>query len=291
MDCQAADMVATISGDLLLGEVQRRLAEIGQWLAIDGGADRSVGDLVAENSSGPLRLGYGAWRDLLLGCQFRTATGELITAGGRTMKNVAGYDLTKFMVGQRGEFGEIVTLTVRTYRKPAGAIAARFAASDRFIETIIATPLRPRWGILCRRETGAAELWCGWLDEIDALNFFQEQLPALSPIEILRQTVAEDEILRGQLWEFSGEYFRASVPPIRILEFARQAGLQNWSADAAFGIVRGNYSAQEIERIEKAAESVGGSVLFQSKNNDPRWRATAQEREILSRLRLAFTGK
>ena len=64
------------------------------------GATKALGRLVEHNSSGPLRLGYGAWRDLLLGCQFHNGRGELITAGGRTVKNVAGYDLTKFMVGQ-----------------------------------------------------------------------------------------------------------------------------------------------------------------------------------------------
>ena len=63
------------------------------------------------NSTGPLRLGFGAWRDLLLGAQFYNGRGELITAGGRTVKNVAGYDLTKFMVGQRGVFGRLLTLT------------------------------------------------------------------------------------------------------------------------------------------------------------------------------------
>jgi hypothetical protein len=295
IDCQAADMVATISAEMPLGDVQKHLAEIGQWFPIDGALDRAIGDLVAENSTGPLRLGYGAWRDLLLGCQFRIAGEELITAGGRTMKNVAGYDLTKFMIGQRGVFGKIVTITVRTYRKPAGALAARFAASDRFIETIIDTPLRPRWAILKRREPDDVELWCGWLDETDALKFFEEQLPALSPIEILRQTVDEEQTLRGNLWDLAGDlggdYFRASVPPIAILEFSGKSKLKNWAADAAFGIVRGNYSSEEIEPIELSANAVGGSVVFHSKDAEPRWKATAEELEILNRLREAFAAK
>ena len=60
----------------------------------------------------------------MLGCQFRIATGERITAGGRTMKNVAGYDLTKFMVGQGGVFGQVETIVTRTYRRPSGAPGA-----------------------------------------------------------------------------------------------------------------------------------------------------------------------
>src|SRR5688500_14037026 len=98
-------MSATIAADVTLAQVQNALAPTGQWLPIDGQPDLPIGQLVETNSSGPLRLGYGHWRDLLLGAQFHNGSGDLITAGGRTVKNVAGYDLTKFMVGHRGVFG------------------------------------------------------------------------------------------------------------------------------------------------------------------------------------------
>ena len=107
VELHARDMTATFAADVTLGEAQRRLAEIGQWLPVDGDPAAALGDLVSFNSTGPLRLGYGAWRDLLLGVQFTNGRGELITAGGRTVKNVAGYDLTKFMVGQHGVFGTL----------------------------------------------------------------------------------------------------------------------------------------------------------------------------------------
>ena len=84
-----------------------------------------------QNSTGPLRLGYGAWRDLLLGVQFTNGRGELITAGGRTVKNVAGYDLTKFMVGSHGVFGRLVTITTRTYRRPDRALVRAVSAGRR----------------------------------------------------------------------------------------------------------------------------------------------------------------
>src|SRR5690348_7683925 len=109
IDCHVRDMTATVSADATLGEFQRRLAEHRQWAPIDGDSKQSVGTRVSTDSTGPLRLGYGAWRDLLLGVQFLNGRGQLITAGGKTVKNVAGYDLTKFMVGQRGIFGRLVT--------------------------------------------------------------------------------------------------------------------------------------------------------------------------------------
>src|SRR5215212_8366616 len=133
MELHERDMTATFSADVTLAAAQERLAAIGQWLPVDGDASWTLGRLVEINSTGPLRLGYGAWRDLLLGCQFLNGAGELITAGGRTVKNVAGYDLTKFMVGQGGVFGRLVTLTTRTYRRPTVALLARFPARQAII--------------------------------------------------------------------------------------------------------------------------------------------------------------
>src|SRR5947207_481037 len=117
----ARDMTATFSADCSLKFVQQKLGEIGQWLPVDGDANTTLGSLVEANSTGPLRLGFGGWRDLLLGAQFPNGRGELITAGGKTVKNVAGYDLTKFMIGGHGIFGRIVTVTTRTYRTPDAA--------------------------------------------------------------------------------------------------------------------------------------------------------------------------
>ena len=94
MDLHEHDMTATFATDVVLAEAQGKLAEIGQWLAVDGDPAASLGRLVEINSTGPLRLGFGAWRDLLLGCQFENGRGELITVGPRlsgvprTIRNV-----------------------------------------------------------------------------------------------------------------------------------------------------------------------------------------------------------
>src|SRR6476469_9014988 len=144
-DLHARDMTATFSAEMTLAEAQRRLGEVGQWLPVDGWPGATLGRLVEVNSTGPLRLGFGAWRDLLLGVQFLNGRGELITAGGRTVKNVAGYDLTKFMVGQGGVFGRILTITTRTYLRPTGALLARFAPDVWQINRLLPRPYRPQW--------------------------------------------------------------------------------------------------------------------------------------------------
>jgi FAD/FMN-containing dehydrogenase len=199
------------------------------------------------------------------------------------VKNVAGYDLTKFMVGQRGIFGTIVTVTTRTYKRPAAALAARFEASDQFLGKILATNLRPRWAILT-----AADLCCGWLDSTGAIEFFVDRLAEYRPMEIFRQTLDEERGLRNRLWVDGSEGFRASVPPTRILEFASRGELREWSADAAFGVVRGNFAGGREEAISLAAAGVGGSVYFSKGGEGPRWRASVEQRAVLKRLASAF---
>jgi FAD/FMN-containing dehydrogenase len=283
IDCHVADLTATISADMTLKEVQRRLGEFDQWLPMDGDENLGIGLLVEENSSGPLRLGYGAWRDLLLGCQFRTKSGKLITAGGRTVKNVAGYDLTKFMVGQRGVFGKIVTVTTRTYKRPGGALAARFVASDQLVSGMMATAIRPRWAAL----TGDS-LWLGWLENGVGLDFFEEEVGKYSPLEIFRQSLEGDIAQRMGFWKMEGDWFRASVPPTRILEFASRGKLERWSADAAFGIVVGSMGNLEETLLIVAAESVGGSVTISRRGQEPQWKVSEGESVILGRLMKVF---
>src|SRR5437763_1960482 len=167
IDHHVADMTAAVSVDVPLREVQRTLAAAQQWLPIDGDPDVPIAQLINSNSTGPMRLGYGAWRDLLLGAQFHNGRGELITAGGRTVKNVAGYDLTKFMVGQRGVFGKLLTLTTRTYKRPAGAIVATFAPRPQLLQRLIPSPLRPQWSLL-----SADALLCGYLGDERTLAYY-----------------------------------------------------------------------------------------------------------------------
>src|SRR5437868_2936859 len=76
MELFARDMTGTFAADVILEDIQQKLSALDQWLPIDGDPRRPVGELVQQNSTGPLRLGYGAWRDLLLGCQFRNGGGE-----------------------------------------------------------------------------------------------------------------------------------------------------------------------------------------------------------------------
>lgn len=284
MDLQAQDMTATFSAEVTLAEAQRKLAEIGQWLPVDGDASWTLGRLVEMNSTGPLRLGYGAWRDLLLGCQFRNGRDELITAGGRTVKNVAGYDLTKFMVGQGEVFGKIITLTTRTYLRPTGALLARFAPDPWQVNRLLPTPCRPQWAAMT-----ADAMWCGYLGDERTIAYYREALPSHRPIEIVGRSVEEDVAYRAELWRAAGAEgsFRASVPPTKVLEFVSEAAIADWSADAAFGVVVGMADKAQQAEIAAAARRLGGSALF-VEGGRVRVELEAGVSELLRRLKGAF---
>ena len=115
-----ADLVATVQAGAPLDALRRRLADEGMWLALDppGRPDRSLGSIVATATAGPLRHGFGPVRDHMLGCTVATGDGRLVKAGGRVVKNVAGYDLTKLQVGGFGGFGIIAEVHLRLRALP-----------------------------------------------------------------------------------------------------------------------------------------------------------------------------
>ena len=115
-----ADLVATVQSGTPMESLRRRLADEGMWLALDppGRPERSLGSVVASATAGPLRHGFGPVRDHILGCTVATGDGRLVKAGGRVVKNVAGYDLTKLQVGGFGGFGIIAELHLRLRALP-----------------------------------------------------------------------------------------------------------------------------------------------------------------------------
>lgn len=111
------DLTLTVEAGASFGVVQAQLAIAQQWLALDPtfpeGA--TLGGIVATADAGSLRQRYGGVRDMLIGLTLVRHDGQLAKAGGRVVKNVAGYDLMKLMTGSYGTLGVLAQLTFRTY--------------------------------------------------------------------------------------------------------------------------------------------------------------------------------
>ena len=96
------DLTCTVEAGVRLSELRAALAASGQRLSLDPPGDPTIGALLAQNLSGPLRHRFGAPRDLVLGATLVLADGTIASAGGKVVKNVAGYDLARLMCGSEG---------------------------------------------------------------------------------------------------------------------------------------------------------------------------------------------
>ena len=154
----AGDLTAVVEAGVPLARAQEAFGAAGQMLALDppdpGGA--TIGGIVATNDSGPLRGRFGSARDLVVGIRVALPDGTVARAGGKVIKNVAGYDLAKLFTGSFGTLGLIVELSLRLHPVPAGTVTAAGGTTDAatLAEAVLAlarAPLEPlaldwRWG-------------------------------------------------------------------------------------------------------------------------------------------------
>jgi glycolate oxidase FAD binding subunit len=109
------DLIVTARAGTTLAELAQALAVRDQWVALDpeDGADGTIGATVATCSYGPAAQFFGTAREQVLGLTVVLGTGEVIRLGGRVVKNVAGFDLMRLMIGAWGSLGVITELTLR----------------------------------------------------------------------------------------------------------------------------------------------------------------------------------
>ena len=157
IDYQPEELVLTVRAGTPMAEVQAALAEARQMLAfevpdyshlLDTANVGTIGGVVATNLSGPRRLTAGAARDYLLGFEAISGRGEAFKSGGKVMKNVTGYDLSKLMTGSFGTLAVMDEITLKTLPRPETSCSLivqvdDFAAATSKIASLFATPHEP----------------------------------------------------------------------------------------------------------------------------------------------------
>jgi glycolate oxidase FAD binding subunit len=150
IDHCAGDLTATVPAGTRLRDLNAALQQGGQWLPIDPPASDAltIGGLVATNASGPRRHRYGTPRDLIIGVEMVLADGRIAKAGGRVVKNVAGYDLARVLCGSFGSLAVITSATFKLFPRPAASRTVAITVADpatlsTIARLIDAAPLTP----------------------------------------------------------------------------------------------------------------------------------------------------
>lgn len=119
LEYEPADLTLTVQTGIAMGDLADELKRNGQFLPLDAPPNATLGGVLATGSFGPWRHAYGPARDWVLGVRVVHADGRVTKAGGRVVKNVAGYDMTKLYLGSLGTLGVMVEASLRVTPLPA----------------------------------------------------------------------------------------------------------------------------------------------------------------------------
>lgn len=163
---EPADLVISVGAGVTMPQIAAATAKHNQFLALDPAMpeETTIGEIVARNLAGPLRYGHGTPRDQVLGVEIVTGEGRILEFGGKVVKNVAGYDVTRLIVGSGGRLGLITRVNLRLKPLPAvdRTIVMPTGSLERAIEIVSAiTDARldpvaleivsaPQWTLLAR---------------------------------------------------------------------------------------------------------------------------------------------
>ncbi|GAB3354194.1 FAD-binding oxidoreductase [Modestobacter lapidis] len=149
LDHAAGDLIVDTQAGAPLAEVQRTVAGAGQRLALDEPvAGSTIGGMLATNTSGPGRMAVGTARDLLIGVTVVRADGVVAKAGGRVVKNVAGYDLGKLVIGSYGTLAVVTQAVFRLHPVPVARRVVNVSAdspddAQRLVQQVVHAQLVP----------------------------------------------------------------------------------------------------------------------------------------------------
>jgi glycolate oxidase FAD binding subunit len=255
-----ADLTVTAEAGCTIAELQRTLALHGQRLAVDPlwPERATVGGVLSANDTGVLRYRYGGLRDLVIGVTLALADGTLAKSGGKVVKNVAGYDLSKLVTGAMGTLGVITSATFRLHPMPKHTrtvtiLVPSLRELQAMLGRILDAQLVPA-AVQVRAGAGALHidvLFEGIEEGIDA------QVGALSRIAPVSEGVAD-------VWKRLDADAKISVLPSRIAETLD--GLDGYAVVEGTGI--GWVQSPDLAALREKIERMGGSLVLMRRHNE-----------------------
>ncbi len=306
IDYPARDMTITVQAGLTVGKLRAALAAEGQWLPVDVPCPdaATIGGAVALNLSGPRRLGYGTLRDYVIGVGFVADDGTEVNAGGRVVKNVAGYDLMKLQIGAVGTLGVLTQLTLKVRPKPEAAAAVRLGCEGpklaAALDLLHASKSRPVVVHVSRSGTniGRAPWWVTVLFEEKAatvpwqVDTLLAELAVAPVVAVQRLTDVDPAQLVREMTDAAAGWlpdgtacrfvWKAAVRPSRTAEFCTAAaGLSadlSVRAEGLSGVVSGTIAADLTEAAAadmlRALTALAGDGAVVVRRCPPAWKTT-----------------
>ncbi len=307
LDYEPADLVASAEAGVTLENFNQALARGGQWLPLDPPDDgrATLGGVVSTGLAGAQKYGYGMPRNFVIGMRVVRPDGKLVKAGGRVVKNVAGYDLCKLFAGSYGTLGLIVELTFKLRPRPAkevtvlatGSLEAVLTAAQSVHETrlfpvaveLVSSALAHRIGV----ETDDDLLLLTRFAGIAKTVSYQVE-KATTPIRDTSKIGSiETESNDRELWRRLAAAatklddmlsWRAVVPPKRVGEFIKiikdaypnSFSKSFWHAGIADGRVRmmerlradTAEQSSRLTHLRNVAQTFGGSLVIESATDE-----------------------
>ncbi|MBS0205044.1 MAG: FAD-binding oxidoreductase [Planctomycetes bacterium] len=253
VDYPARDMTITVEAGIRIDALQQALAVERQRLPIDipQRERATLGGALATNTSGPRRFGHGTFRDYVIGISAVDAEGRLFKAGGRVVKNVAGYDICKLLVGSRGTLAIVTQVTLKL--RPLPETSAQlwmtidsFPAIEQRLERLLTSQARPAAievlnpaaaalivrSARCELPVDAPVLCIGVEGSAREVDWQLETLTQELSTTGLQECRRVREHEADRIWEALTEFqtcaddpltFEANLRPSQCMEFARRA--------------------------------------------------------------------
>ena len=231
IDHAVGDLTVTVQAGMKFGELQTQLKKAGQFVAIDPSYEdcATVGGIVATGDSGALRHRYNSVRDMVLGVELVRSDGERVKAGGRVVKNVAGYDLMKLLTGSYGTLGIVTQVTLRLYPLQESSqtvfLAGEASAVARVMQALLNSGLTPTAidllsATVCKPLdlSAAMGLSMGLLVRFQGLaESVTEQVKRLMALGQSQELTTAVPLAEDQLWQCLGQVLTREASADRVL--------------------------------------------------------------------------